>query len=297
LAARITRAASSQTYLTIRFLADAERAPAAYRAYAYFRWLDDQLDQDGMGRPDRLAFVARQVDLMERSFLGERVQALRHPEESFLLDLIRGDQEHNSGLRAYIRHLMAVMVFDAGRRGRLISRDELNDYTRHLSVAVTEAMHYFIGHDCRSPQGEARYQAVTAAHITHMLRDTLEDVEAGYYNIPSEIITAHGLDPRDVASPPYRKWIQSRVEQARAGFKVGRLCLAQIENTRCRLAGFAYTASFEGVLEAIAHDGYRLRPSYPECRGPWASSRVLLGALLSTFTNRRAGLVYPLPSR
>ena len=37
LASSITKAASQQTYYTIRFLVDRERVPDAYRAYAYFR--------------------------------------------------------------------------------------------------------------------------------------------------------------------------------------------------------------------------------------------------------------------
>ena len=46
LAASITKAASQQTYYTIRFLADRELVPDAYRAYAYFRWVDDALDAE-----------------------------------------------------------------------------------------------------------------------------------------------------------------------------------------------------------------------------------------------------------
>jgi len=41
LAATITRTASKQTYYTIRFLVDAGLVEDAYRAYAYFRWVDD----------------------------------------------------------------------------------------------------------------------------------------------------------------------------------------------------------------------------------------------------------------
>jgi hypothetical protein len=52
-----------------------------------------------------------------------------------------------SGLHEYIRNLMSVMTFDAERRGRWITQIELDDYTRWMSVAVTEAMRYFIGHD------------------------------------------------------------------------------------------------------------------------------------------------------
>ncbi|HXV98896.1 MAG TPA: hypothetical protein VEC93_10780, partial [Anaerolineae bacterium] len=41
LAASMTRAASKRTYYIVRFLVDRERVPEAYRAYAYFRWVDD----------------------------------------------------------------------------------------------------------------------------------------------------------------------------------------------------------------------------------------------------------------
>jgi phytoene/squalene synthetase len=188
LAAAITRSASKQTYYTIRFLVDRDLVADAYRAYGYFRWVDDQLDQSGMGTNERLVFVERQKSLMAQCYRGERP---RHPsaEESMLVELIRSERGKRSGLQSYIRNMMAVMSFDAGRRGRLISQDELNEYTRALAVAVTEAMHYFIGHGSRSPQGQTRHLAVTAAHITHMLRDTLEDVEAGYFNISREIAT------------------------------------------------------------------------------------------------------------
>ena len=46
-ASSITKAASKQTYYTIRFLVDRERVEDAYRAYAYFRWVDDVLDAIG----------------------------------------------------------------------------------------------------------------------------------------------------------------------------------------------------------------------------------------------------------
>ncbi|MBE0690098.1 MAG: hypothetical protein IH587_08265, partial [Anaerolineae bacterium] len=39
LPARITKAASRQTFYTIRFLVDHGRVTDAYRAYAYFRWV------------------------------------------------------------------------------------------------------------------------------------------------------------------------------------------------------------------------------------------------------------------
>ena len=54
-------------------------------------------------------------------------------------------------------------------------------------------MHYFIGNHSYSPHNETRYLAVTGAHIAHMLRDTFDDVQAGYYNIPREVLEANHI--------------------------------------------------------------------------------------------------------
>ena len=183
-----------------------------------------------------------------------------------LVDLIRGDREVNSGLGAYIRNLMTVMAFDAHRRGRLISQDELAEYSRLLATSVTEALHYFIGHSCHSPRNDASYLAATGAHITHMLRDTLDDTQAGYFNIPREFLDSHGITPQDVESDAYKAWVQGRVHLARHYLQAGKMNIAQAENLRCRIAGFAYIARFESVLDAIERDGYKLRSEYPECK-------------------------------
>ena len=117
-----------------------------------------------------------------------------------LVELVQGDLEKNSGLQPYLRNMMVVIDFDARRRGTLISQVELDDYTRWLASSVTEAMHYFIGHGCFAPQDETRYLAVSAAHIAHLLRDTFDDVQAGYYNIPRELLEANHIGPQDVQS-------------------------------------------------------------------------------------------------
>ena len=285
LAAAITKAASKQTYYTIRFLADRDRVADAYRTYAYFCWVDDILDAETILRAERSAFINRQKVLLERCYQGESVGDVT-PEEAILVDLVQGDTDKNSGLQAYLRNMMAVMTFDADRRGRLISKFELDDYTHWLAVAVTEALHYFIGHNDYAPQGEIRYLAVTGAHITHMLRDALEDGAVGYYNIPCEVVSAHGIAPWDVRSKAYRDWVKESVQKARACFKVGRDYLAQVENLRCRIAGYAYIRRFEIVLDCIEHEDCLLRAVYPE-RKACARKISTLGWALWMAVNRR----------
>ena len=279
LASSITKAASKQTYYTIRFLADRERVADAYRTYAYFRWVDDALDTESGTGAERSVFVSRQKSLLERCYRGESA-CDANIQEKMLVELIQRDTERNSGLQSYLRNMMAVMDFDAERRGRVVSQSELNEYTRCLASAVTEAMHYFIGHHCYSPHNEVRYLAVTAAHITHMLRDTFDDIQAGYFNIPREVLDANHIAPQDVGSDAYRAWVRSRVQLARTYFKAGREYLKQVESLRCRLAGFAYTARFECVLDSIEREGYLLRAAYPERKG--------LGAIV-----RASGSIFP----
>jgi phytoene/squalene synthetase len=291
LAAAITRAASKQTYYTVRFLVDRELIPDAYRAYAYFRWVDDCIDANTGDRSEKIAFINRQQSLLDACYRQESIGAV-NAEEQMLVDLVRNDlimndrgihdQEMDSGLQAYLRNMMAVMAFDVERRGRLISQAELENYSELLATAVTEALLFFIGHRCPSPCGETRYLAVRGAHVIHMLRDACEDTEAGYFNIPLEYLQEQALSCQEMGRPVYRNWVSGRVELARGYFRSGREYIFQVQSFRCRLAGFAYVARFEWMLRAIERDEYRLRPDYPERKslraGLWMAWRTLLSA-------------------
>ena len=292
LAAAITKLASKQTYYTIRLFVDRERVADAYRAYGYFRWVDDVIDAESGLMSEKIAFADRQKSLLESCYYGKTPDDLC-PEEWMLVDLVHNDTEKNSGLQMYLCNMMDVMLFDAKRRRRVISQSELFDYSHKLAKAVTEALYYFIGHDDPTSRHEARYMAVTAAHITHMLRDALEDVENGYYNIPSEYIATRGITPEDVKSQAYRDWVCGRVQLARGYFKMGRECTAQVKNLRCRLAGYAYTARFEWMLDAIERDNYCLRSEYPERK----SLRAGLWMIWTTATSMFASLSIKTESR
>ena len=296
LASAITRAASKQTYYTIRLFVDRQLVNDAYLAYAYFRWVDDILDARSDSGSDlriaeasiKMSFVKRQKDLLEACYRGENPPDLC-PEESMLVILAKNDSRKNPGLQSYLRNMMAVMEFDAKRRDRVISQAELAEYSRLLATAVTDAMHYFIGHDDPVPDPSVRYLAVTAAHITHMLRDTHEDVDAGYLNIPGEYLQARGISPQDVKSQAYRQWVCSRVELARKYFKAGRKCIAQVKNLRCRLAGYAYIARFEWMLRTIERDHFCLRSEYRERKGLWAGAWISWVTLVSLFASKNKG--------
>jgi phytoene/squalene synthetase len=97
-----------------------------------------------------------------------------------------------------------------------------------------------------------------------MMRDTYDDMQAGYFNIPREVLDANFIGPQDVQSKAYRTWVRSRVEIAREYFEAGKNYFAQIQNSRHRLAGIAYISRFEWLLATIEKEGYSLRPQYNE---------------------------------
>jgi phytoene/squalene synthetase len=263
LAAAITRAASKQTYYTIRFLMDRDRVQDAYRAYAYFRWLDDQIDTAAGPQTEKLSLIQHQRELLEACYQRTPPSQLR-PEEQFLAKLVEGDQEQNSGLQCYLRNMMAVMSYDVQRCGLVISHAELTRYTGLLSKAVTEYMFYFIGHKNDPPNGPARYQAVYGAHIVHMLRDMYDDIAVGYYNFPDELSPEGHVSAEVVQSQPFREWVFERARLAHRYFNVGRKYIIQNKSFRCRLAGLAYLARFEWMLKVIEKEQYCLRLQYPD---------------------------------
>jgi len=275
----MTRAASVQTYYTIRYLADRDRVDDACRAYAYFRWVDDRIDEGGDSTAERAAFLRRQQVLLDAGYRGRMPDDLC-TEERLLAELVVGDVESDSGLRAYLDNMMAVMAFDLERRGRLISAAELERYTDLLATAVSEALFHFIGHDTPPPL-EGRATAVRGAHVIHMLRDLIEDCVGGYYNVPAELLAAHGIGVGDYDHPVLRAWVAERVALARDCFHEGRAFITRVPSVRCRLAGRAYIARFEYVAGLIERDGYRLRAAYPERK----SARAALWMGGRTITN------------
>lgn len=271
LARAITWSGSKQAYYTARLMVDRDLRDDFFRAYAYFRWADDMVDSPNIGAPSsrsdeqRIAFVRRQCRLGDLLYRGEQPDELT-PEEELVAQLIAHDAGENNGLESFIRNMLAVIEFDAYRKGKLVSQQELTWYSQRVAQSVTDGIQYFIGNSHLYSDGDGRYAAAIGAHITHLLRDTKHDTADGFINIPREYLKAIDIGPGDVDSPPYRAWVRERVEQARQHFEEGRRYLDRLRILRCKIVGHWYCARFERVLETIEQDEYYLRSEYEERR-------------------------------
>lgn len=265
LAHAILRVGSKQSYFTARLMVDKNLVNDFCRAYAYFRWADDVIDVFSSSDDERISFIERQKRLVDSFYRKEQPGDLV-PEEKIAADLISHDKGENSGLQSFIRNMLAIIEFDANRKGRLISQQELTWYTNRLGKSVIDGLQYFIGNGHPYPATDNRSLAAIAAHIAHLLRDMVRDTADGFINIPREYLESNGISPEDIDHPKFLAWVKDRVQLARQYFRLGKRYINELEVLRCRIVGLWYCARFESVLDTIERDGYLLRAKYNEKR-------------------------------
>ncbi len=78
--------------------------------------------------------------------------------------------------------------------------------------------------------------------------------------------------------------MRNRVKLARGYFAIGKRYLARVSNLRCRLAGYAYTARFEWLLDTFEREDYCLRSAYSE-RKTFRAGLGMTGLVLSSLFN------------
>lgn len=265
LARSITWSGSKQAYYTARLMVDRDLRDDFARAYAYLRWADDVVDVTARSQEERIGFIDRQLLLIDRLYRNERPADLA-AEEAMLAALIENDRGPKSGLQSFIRNMMAIIEFDARRKGRLISQGELDWYTERVANSVTDGLQYFIGHGYPHPEGADRLLAVKASHISHLLRDMLPDIAQGYVNIPGEYLDAHRIGPSDVGAPAFQEWVRDRVKLARDYFAAGKRYFDRADVLRVKTVVNWYCARFEGLLDTIERERFILRERYNDRR-------------------------------
>jgi phytoene/squalene synthetase len=254
-----------QTYYTARMMVDRDLEEDFFRAYAYFRWADDVVDIHAESEADRISFIERQRMIIDGLYQEEKTHGLT-PEERMLADLIQSGHQDDIGLQSFVRNMLAIIEFDAYRKGRLISQEELAWYTNRLGRSVTDGILYFVCNGHPYLQSENRYLAASAAHITHLLRDMVRDTADGFINIPQEYLLARDISPDEFDNPLYRSWVRERVQLARKYFALGKIYLDDLEVLRAKIVGYWYCARFEAILDIIERDEYLLRDAYDERR-------------------------------
>jgi phytoene/squalene synthetase len=177
--------------------------------------------------------------------------------------------------------MLAALVWDTRRRGQFSDRSALQAYSLALGRAYTNALQAFVAQSHVYPDAPGRCAAGTAAHLVHLLRDFVQDWEAGYYNISRQEMAEFGLDaaPFDFEGEAFRNWVRVVAQRARGLFRDGQRYLDSLQVYRCKLLGYLYCVRYEILLDQIEHQGYRI------AEGIKTPSRLLLAQSFKTLLN------------
>ena len=263
LARSITWKGSKQTYLIAILLVDKSLKDDFCRAYAYFRWADDIIDIYSKTDEERKLFINKQKELINDLYKGKKTENLLD-EEQILADLITNDKSEDSGLQSFIRNMFAIIEFDTLRKGKIVTKTELENYYNCLAKSVIDGLLYFVGNKHKYAKTDNRYDAALVAHKTHLLRDMHEDVNDGFINIPEEYLKSKEIDYHDFNNTDFKNWVVEEVNECKQLFISGKKYINNLPVLRCKIVGHWYCLRFESVLSTIVKDKYVLRSKYNE---------------------------------
>ena len=203
--AEFVRRAQFFTYCLIRLCVPAARRPLCFAAYAYVRWLDDQIDKpcptisdQGKGLLSKHRnLISKGMPLQANVMLPEAIL-----ESVGLLEILP------DAVRSSLATLLDCIAYDLLRRGRIPVRKELDEWILRESKALDSLIQYFCAGVMLRSTGA---RLASAAKITHIVRDVVEDIDSGMVNITSEASAAMGIDVPTVIFtrdfPRLRPWI------------------------------------------------------------------------------------------
>jgi len=252
-----TKQHNPTAYLLSNLLHDKGMTPIFCLVYAYFRWLDDYIDESGTESFLCRQMVASQKELLVEAYSDPRMSA-SSIRESMLVTVANFDKSRRMLLKTSIFDMFSALECDSYRRGTVVSSKELAQYSYWLGRSYTKALQACIAYPYEYPDHGYKYYAGVGAHITHIVRDLFEDLAMGYINISKEDIRRYSIDIRCPTATSLRAWTQKTVLSARKYLNWGKLYLNTLPIFRCRLMGYLYCSRYEMVLDAIEDANYDL---------------------------------------
>lgn len=182
----VVKASGSSFFWAMRRL-PVEKRNAMYAIYAFCREVDDIADNPGVADEKRLklgqwrAEIQRLYADIPRTIVG---RALAQPIDQF------GLRQQDFGA------VIAGMEMDAGDRVRIADIDELTLYCDRVASAVGRLSTRVFGLDPEIGDKLAFAQG-QALQLTNILRDVVEDMARDRLYLPTDLLTAHGIEDTD----------------------------------------------------------------------------------------------------
>lgn len=182
------------TYIFWNLFFSRDQIPVLFLTYAFFRWLDDMVDENSNSIEFSKLLIDREVNNLVSLYAGIDVVP-EYDEENYLIAVVKNDLQKEEILRKIIEDFFSAISWDLRRRNSIPEQCELNRYSYLLGQSYSQGMVIGLGYKSYDPRfihiGE--YCGV-AAHLTHLMRDLFIDLDLGYINISKEDVDKYHID-------------------------------------------------------------------------------------------------------
>ncbi len=247
----ITRKSTHFGYLLCKTFFKAETTLPLFQAYAYFRWLDDLVDQSNDSKESLASFMIRQKNLVTSWYNDESPQ-VSNLYETFIRETISHDKANELQLHSMIENFIEAIAWDVSRRYSIVSKHELGIYSLRLGRSYAEGLLFGLGMKSNNPNYDiALDKCGSAAHIAHTLRDLSIDLNLGYINISCEDMKLFDIDPLDPTLHGIGKWVAFSVEKAEALFSEGKIYQKTFPTIKSRIVFDIVCSRYLSVLRRV----------------------------------------------
>ena len=181
--------------------------------YAYFRWLDDQIDGDDLTAAEKKSLLARAYSLAKTSDWSD----LQLPEKCLVEVLNYGDL-NDLPVRSPIEQMTIAIDLDLKRVGKIPTEEDLQRLCQ-LRVCSYLNMLKILTKDSALMELPPNYGI--ACDEIHILRDIEEDFNRGIFNFSTEDVERFRLDTSSLSHPSWNTWYYYKVENSGALLKKG----------------------------------------------------------------------------
>lgn len=198
-ARNIAKKESPKASVILDFLIDKPGRDYLNLCYSYLRWTDDIVDNPNFPVEYKKNFIEHQKDLISLSYSKESFEPSGIEEACFFHFAEYAVSSNNLLLLEEVKNMVEAMSMDVKRLegSGVFSSAELEHYINLMSKSVFNILYNFIAF----PGFEYREEFYLGSKFTTtalMIRDLMEDINAGFINIPEEDIDRYQLDVRNL---------------------------------------------------------------------------------------------------
>lgn len=233
------------------------RRNTLFRAYEYFRWVDDYIDDKKTLTKDAKRLLSREIRLISTLYSHKPITPTYIFEE-YISSVISEDYENRNGMQEIINGFFCALSWDVRRRNRIPTAKELTSYSQYLGCSYSQGITYGLNyHPTDSRFLEVSNNCGVAAHITHMLRDFFIDLEIGYINISKEDIEKYHINlssNRQDLKMALSPWCKDQFLKTQNLFNQGLNSINKLPGFRARFAFRLISIRYLLILKKVKRD-------------------------------------------